>query len=197
MTGWNPGLIGTAYSLALADTAVYVGGGFTSIGGQARANVAAISPTSGLVTDWNPGADGTVLTLATSGPTVYAGGSFLHIGGRGSSYLAQLLTPQLLAVPPASTTNEPQFTLIRVIPNPTRGPLCIEFELPRESPTRISVTDIMGRDVAKLADASYPAGRHMAIWDGATGLGRAPAGLYFIRLQAGGKSLSQHVVITR
>lgn len=80
-------------------------------------------------------------------------------------------------------------------PNPSRGPVHIEFALPRGARTRVVVLDVMGREVARVSDAWYPAGRHEIAWDGATAQGRAPAGVYFVRLQSGAQTLNRRVAL--
>jgi hypothetical protein len=79
-------------------------------------------------------------------------------------------------------------------PSPMRGTGQIGFALPREAHVRLSILDLQGREVAVLADGVLPAGDHTATWDGHTGRGTAPAGLYFVRLLAEGRALSQRLV---
>ena len=64
---------------AVSGNTVYVGGIFTSIGGQPRNRIAAIDATTGLATAWNPNADSWEQSLAVSGGIVYAGGAFTNI----------------------------------------------------------------------------------------------------------------------
>ncbi len=84
-----------------------------------------------------------------------------------------------------------------VRPSPMRGTGQIGFVLPRAARARLSVLDLQGREVAVLADGVFPAGRHAATWDGRTGRGSAPAGLYFVRLSAEGRVFSQRLVRLR
>ncbi len=82
---WNPNLpndLEYVESLALGTDSIYVGGHFTSIGGQTRTNLAEIDLLTGQVTPWNPSANGEVTTLAVSESHVYAAGLFTDIGGR-------------------------------------------------------------------------------------------------------------------
>jgi hypothetical protein len=103
----------------------------------------------------------------------------------------------LVSAPSVEPDRVTAFGLGRAVPNPARGPLRVEFALPQEAQVRMSVVDVMGREVAKLVDASTPAGRHWATWDGATAHGHAAAGLYFIRMEADGKRMSERVVLIR
>jgi hypothetical protein len=86
----------------------------------------------------------------------------------------------------------PDVMLAAAYPNPSRGPTSVRFALPHPARVRLAVIDLQGREVAVLADGDYPAGRYDAAWDGRGRSGTVPAGLYFVRLSAGG-----HAVITR
>jgi hypothetical protein len=82
-------------------------------------------------------------------------------------------------------------------PSPMRGTGQIGFVLPREARARLGILDLQGREIAVLADGVFPAGRHTATWDGRAERGSAPAGLYFVRLLAEGRVLSQRLVRLR
>jgi hypothetical protein len=82
-------------------------------------------------------------------------------------------------------------------PSPMRGTGSFGFVLPREIRARLSVLDLQGREVAVLADGVFPAGRRVVTWDGRTERGSAPAGLYFVRLAAGGRVFTQRLVRLR
>ena len=89
---WNPDANGGVNDLAVSGNTVYVGGNFTSIGGQARNYIAALDATinTNNAMAWNPDANGTVASLAVSGNTVYARGLFTTIGGQGRNRIAAL-----------------------------------------------------------------------------------------------------------
>ena len=92
-TPWDPnagGAFPSVWALAVSGPTVFVGGGFTSIGGQTRDRIAALDAATGLATAWNPNADGIVMGLAMSGMTVYAGGGFSNIGGQPRNRIAAL-----------------------------------------------------------------------------------------------------------
>ena len=60
---------------------LFVGGDFTTFGGETRNRLAAFNVSTGAVTAWDPDVDGLVRVLAISGSTVYAGGSFKTVNG--------------------------------------------------------------------------------------------------------------------
>jgi hypothetical protein len=90
-----------------------------------------------------------------------------------------------------------EFAISKVVPNPSRGAVRIEYALPRASRLRLSVLDVQGREVAVLANGEFNAGRYQATWSGETARGEAPAGIYFVRCQALGKRLTERVVRTK
>ncbi|MGD8322717.1 MAG: hypothetical protein PVJ02_19865, partial [Gemmatimonadota bacterium] len=80
---WNPAgtTPPTVYSLVVSGTRLFVGGSFTSIGGQARNRLASMSTLgSGSVDSWDPSPDGSVFDMELSGGSVYVGGFFSTIG---------------------------------------------------------------------------------------------------------------------
>jgi len=84
-------------ALAVSGSTVYVGGLFTSIGGQDRSSLAALSASTGLATAWNPWAAGSypsVYALAVSGSTVCVGGDYTYIDGRARQSLARFTLSQ-------------------------------------------------------------------------------------------------------
>src|SRR5439155_4152515 len=97
-SAWNPHARGNGNSpsavgaLAVSGDNVYAGGRFTSIGGRARHNIAALDADTGQPTGWNPGADGEVDALVVSGGRVFASGEFHNIGGQARTYIAALDT---------------------------------------------------------------------------------------------------------
>jgi hypothetical protein len=81
-------------------------------------------------------------------------------------------------------------------PNPFRGSTSVSFEMPQHAAVSLEVIDVAGRRVAGLIERSMPAGAHSVRWDGRDGAGRpVPAGCYFVRLQADGRTATRKVVV--
>ena len=78
---WNPGANGRVMSLANAGSTIYVGGHFTTLAGQSRKNIGAVT-TTGAATSFNPTAAGEVFVVRV-GPNgnIFAGGSFSKLAG--------------------------------------------------------------------------------------------------------------------
>jgi hypothetical protein len=87
--------------------------------------------------------------------------------------------------------------LSQVFPNPSRGPIDVEFAMPRAGHANVRLIDSRGRVVATLASGSRDAGRHRVSWNGLASEGRVPAGVYFVELRSNGVVRSQRVVIAR
>lgn len=92
-TTWNPNLGGNnsyVNTIAVSGSAVFIGGGFTSVGGQTRNRIAAISATSGTPLPWNPNADAPVGCIVISSSGVIVSGVFSNIGGQARNRIAAL-----------------------------------------------------------------------------------------------------------
>ena len=162
----------------------------TLITGLANPTYVALDPASGQMY-WSEGGAGAQHIY--KGPM--AGGSKVALALPLTTYggLA-FFGDEVTSAPPGSLPLE--FALAPLAPNPSRGPVGTEFALPRESHVRLSVIDLQGREVAVLADGTYPAGRHEASWN--TNAGRPiPAGVYFVRLVVGGKAWMRRLVRVR
>jgi hypothetical protein len=90
-----------------------------------------------------------------------------------------------------------EVALAPVRPNPSSGQVQLSFALPAASPVRLSVLDIMGREVAVLADGVFGPGRHPVVWDGRGASARLHSGLYLVRLRTPGRSEVRKMVWVR
>ncbi|MEM8600388.1 MAG: FG-GAP-like repeat-containing protein [Bacteroidota bacterium] len=85
------------------------------------------------------------------------------------------------------------FALDAAYPNPFTVQTTVAYTLAEASDVRLTVYDALGREVAVLADGRQVAGRHAASFDG-HGLA---SGVYVVRLEAGGQTTTQQVILAR
>ncbi|MEL6614666.1 MAG: right-handed parallel beta-helix repeat-containing protein, partial [Bacteroidota bacterium] len=78
-------------------------------------------------------------------------------------------------------------------PNPTRGTTRVRFSLAEAGEVRVSVHDLLGREVAVLADGTYSAGPHDATLDSRT---LAP-GVYVVRLAQSAQTDATRLTVVR
>lgn len=72
---------------------------------------------------------------------------------------------------------------LSILPDPEAGLTRICFDLPFETPARMALYDVGGRQVARLLDGRLPAGPHLVSWSGHGEDGRPVApGVYWVRL---------------
>jgi hypothetical protein len=80
----------------------------------------------------------------------------------------------------AAETLPASFKLYSNYPNPFNPTTNIRFELPTEARVKLTVYDIVGREVAQLVNNQKPAGKHEVLFDGAA----LASGIYYYRLEA-------------
>jgi hypothetical protein len=90
------------------------------------------------------------------------------------------------------------FGTLRSRPNPAYPDVTLSFALPAAGPVRLSVYDVHGREVARLADRTFTAGAHALAWRGHADGGRPlPAGTYFAKLDTPAGRSTRKLVLLR
>ncbi len=98
--------------------------------------------------------------------------------------------PQLDAPPSA-----PRSIALTASPSPFRASVALEYSLERDGLARVAVYDLLGREIATLAEEQQSAGPHRLSWDGhRSNRTAAPPGVYAIRLSSGAQRASRMVV---
>ena len=88
--------------------------------------------------------------------------------------------------------------LMQNTPNPFGPGTLIAFSLPHAAQVRMSVYDVRGREITKLADEMFDAGNHEVSWDGSDSEGRrVSSGIYYYRLVAEEEVLTRKMVLLR
>ena len=137
--------------------------------------------------NWTPPLYGAVYALENDSPNVFAAGAF------GLAAITEVRPA--VAVPPGPGLADP--TSIRVGPVPSTGRTAISFVLGRECRVRLRVFDVQGRVEAELVDGILGSGIQQVIWSGKGLRGKSPAGSYFVRLEAEGRSQVRQVILAR
>ncbi|HEX8385162.1 MAG TPA: T9SS type A sorting domain-containing protein, partial [Rubricoccaceae bacterium] len=87
-----------------------------------------------------------------------------------------------------------EVTLSAPWPNPARGEVTLRWGLPQAGPVDVRVYDLLGREVARLADGEPgEAGWHESEWDARS----LASGVYIVRLQVGGEARTRRVTVLR
>ncbi len=104
----------------------------------------------------------------------------------------------LITAVPSERAQPGDFRLLSAYPNPFRHVTGILFQLEQAGEVRISISDILGREVRTIAGGRMAAGRHTLHWDGRDQHGRMlGSGIYFIRLSAGERIQTTKVLLRR
>ena len=76
-----------------------------------------------------------------------------------------------------------EYSIGRIYPNPFNPTTTIRIGLPQGSELEVFAYNILGQQVAKLADSWHPAGWHNVVFDAS----HLSSGIYFIKIEAPGK----------
>ncbi|MEM1042501.1 MAG: T9SS type A sorting domain-containing protein [Bacteroidota bacterium] len=91
------------------------------------------------------------------------------------------------------TTSPTASRLGTLYPNPFSASATVPFELGEAGPARLSVVDVLGREVAVLHEGALAAGAHRAVLSGS----RLASGVYLVVLEAGGRRQAAEVLRMR
>ncbi len=83
-------------------------------------------------------------------------------------------------------------------PNPFSDTTTIRFGLPGEMEVKVTVFDLMGREVTTLHDGITAAGYHEVVWNGTNASGKAARnGMYFYQVRTPGGTLTNKMLLMR
>lgn len=103
------------------------------------------------------------------------------------------LSEMTTSVGPVTAEMPHQILMYQNFPNPLNPSTTIRYELPRSAIMRLSVYDILGREVSVLVNERKNAGSYEVKFD-AAGLA---SGVYFYRLQAGDFTQTKRLLLVR
>lgn len=85
---------------------------------------------------------------------------------------------------------------LQVFPNPFKNSANLICEVADKGTSRLTVYNLRGQKVKTLAEGELPAGQHRLAWDGTDQSGRrAASGIYFFRLEQGGRGVAAKAVL--
>ena len=86
-----------------------------------------------------------------------------------------------------------RFALAQNYPNPFNPSTEIHFTLSSASDVSLVIYDVLGREVARLAEGRMEVGDHALNWNA----GSNPSGVYYYRLTAGGVTQTRSMILTK
>jgi hypothetical protein len=91
-----------------------------------------------------------------------------------------------------------QFELQQNYPNPFNSETEINFQVPEDINVRVKIFNILGQEIAELADRKFPKGSHSIRWNGRDNNGRKVTnGIYFYQIQSGELSQARKMYLLR
>jgi hypothetical protein len=178
------------HTLPSPAVSLFVSSGFLYQGGaDGLTRVAGVGSRGTLVIMGSIPASGMTQSVTGVGPYLYF--------ANGEAGL-QVAWQQCDLVTVVGTLTPTRSRLVGAVPNPLGPGSSIVYRLGESTNARLSIHDARGREVAVLVDEQHQAGPHQIQWDGYLGDGRrAPAGVWFVRMNAGGKLDTKNVVVMR
>jgi flagellar hook capping protein FlgD len=122
-------------------------------------------------------------------------------------WLGNIDTGNQLCSPPASAPNmeieilptEKVFRISKVVPNPTREGVEIQFSLDSDGWVTVGAFDVSGRLVRRISEVARQSGAQAVRWDGKNSEGvSVPSGIYFLKvLKGNGDGRTAKVLVVR
>ncbi len=100
---------------------------------------------------------------------------------------------KISAIDPISSNIPAKFNLSQNYPNPFNPVTSIRFDIPKASFVKVSVFDVMGREIENLVDEQLKAGEYMVKWDAV----KFSSGIYFYSIAADGYRTTKKMILTK
>jgi hypothetical protein len=141
-----------------------------------------------------PDADNVVWSLTADAGDLFAGGAFNAIGGEPQAGVFAL--PIGIKHAPMVALADPTLEAldVRSSPNPMRRSAMLHYTLPTRASVTLTIYDVQGRAVARLADHDIQeSGAHDMPFEA----GGWPPGHYFLRFAVLGRTLTRKITVLR
>ncbi len=130
-------------------------------------------------------------TIETSRFVIFAHESDGSAYGEVLQSLELPLAAFIVDVPPLPT--DVALTLHQNFPNPFNPATTVQFDLPMRSAVTLTVSDGLGREVARIADGVHEPGRHTLHFNASS----LPSGSYYLTLRAGTQVRTRSMTLVR
>ena len=78
-------------------------------------------------------------------------------------------------------------------PNPFNPVTMVSMSIPAEMEVHVAIHDMLGREIAELANGVYSTGNYNLQWDA----GNQASGIYFVKMIAGGQTDIQKLMLVK
>ncbi len=149
-----------------------------------------------LALDGGPSEGGPVRAMKQIGDYLYVGGEFRKVGGEPAFHLTRYRMPTevLTSIHEPYEHEQPsRMELLANYPNPFNPSTQIQFRLRASHVARLTVYDLLGREVAVLVDGVMSAGSHNISFDAS----HLSSGVYLYRLESAGEVLTRKMVLLK
>jgi len=129
------------------------------------------------------------LALSSNG----TGGTILFAGTNNSGVWSRPLSEMITSVNESPADLPRHMSLNQNYPNPFNPITVISYELPVMSSVRLSIFDMLGREIAVLVNETKPAGSYQVQWNAE----HATSGVYYSRMATGNFVSTKKLVLLR
>ena len=161
-----------------------------------RANWTNLGPTTATVTTKMDSLPRILLTdtLATTAAVMVNSGQSVYVAlARAAGTTDNTLDPPATSVFDHDSEVPTSFSVMQNYPNPFNPTTNIRFSLEATNDVTMKVMDVLGREVATLVDQTLAPGTYTVKWDASS----FPSGVYFYTVRAGGRFLTQRMMLTK
>ncbi|MDP3581077.1 MAG: T9SS type A sorting domain-containing protein, partial [Ignavibacteria bacterium] len=181
-------IVGFVNALAVIGQDLYLGGSFTTVIGGANAHfVVKWDAANSSWLNLSVGISADQYALTTIGPDLYTGG-FSRIWKYSCSS-----TPTSVNNDGQDNTLPQQFQLSQNYPNPFNPTSIIRYDLPKASFVKISVYDILGREIRVLVNEEKNSGHYEILFDARD----LSSGVYFYTIRTKDYTQSKKMILMK
>lgn len=124
---------------------------------------------------------------------IFLSGSAIFNPPGSTAFYTLRYSNEFIGIKPISSEIPVKFNVFQNYPNPFNPSTTIRFDIPKESFVKITVFDVMGREVNVIANESVKPGEYEAEWNAV----KYASGIYFYRILAGDFSDTRKMILAK